>query len=258
MKGFKRRLAFPVLCLAVGLAVFGVSYTMQGKGPFPRKSKPVPGGQVEDSHKPALHEVIVGGNVEELKEALGNGADPNEADKRGNAALHWAIISSRINPVVFSQVKELLAHGANPGLANNRGVTPLHYAAMFGGTDAVASVLIDAGAPVNVVVEHVGSPYELALKVGNDGVASAISKSPGHVPLDSKKEATFKSLGDYSNALKEGFRSARTDEEREEVVTKATGRLVKAGVVGKAGAAKIRKELLKQIKNNNCTACEEE
>ena len=258
MKGFRKRLAFPLMCLSLGLVVFGVSYTMQGKGPFPRKSKPVPGGQVEDSHKPVLHEVIIGRDVKALKKALEQGADPNAADRRGNAALHWAIISSRISPVVFSQVKELLAHGANPGLTNNRGLTPLHYAAMFGGTDAVASALIDAGASVNVVVEHVGSPYELALKVGNDGVTSAISKSPGYVALDSKKEATFKSLGDYSNALKEGFRNARTDEEREGVVTKATDRLVKAGLVDKAGAAKIRKQLLERIKNNNCTACEEE
>ena len=33
MKGFRRRLAVPVLCLAVGLVVFSVSYTMMGQGP---------------------------------------------------------------------------------------------------------------------------------------------------------------------------------------------------------------------------------
>lgn len=293
MKGFRKKLAFPVLCLAIGLVVFGVSYGMLGQGLVvgPEEESEETGsvgggddptgtgGEVEEGEEPTpevpeemlpgedrepvaqvseLKSVVASGDVLKLKQMLEKGSDPNVVDRRGNAALHWAIVSSRVNPVVFGQVKELLAHGANPGLTNNRGLTPLHFAAMFSGTDAVASALIEAGGAVNVVSNSkVGLPYELALKMGNDGVASAISRSPGHVSLDSEKESILKSFGDYSKALKEGFRSAKTAEEIEGAVTKAIDRLVKSGLVDKAGAAKVREQLLERIKSNNCATCEE-
>lgn len=244
MKGFRKKLTFPVLGLSVGLVVFSLSYTMLGQ-----KTK-----ALSDVSK--LKNVVVSGDVLKLRKTLRNGADPNATDKRGNAALHWAISGSRVSSVVFSQVKELLAHGANPNLTNKQGLTPLHFAAMFGGTDAVASVLIGASGMVNVTNLKVGSPYEMALKMGNDGVASAISRSPGHVALDPKKESMLKSFGDYSRVLREGFRSAKTDEEIEGVVTKAVGRLVKSGLVGKTRSTQIREQLLERIKNNNCASCE--
>ena len=292
MKGFRRRLTFPVLCLAAGLVVFGVSYGMLGQGlvvgpeddseetgqvggvddptsgggeleegeePTPESpGAELPGGDEPVAEVSELFDVLLDSNVETLKQALEEGADPNATDDAGNNALHWAILGSRVSPVIHSKVSVLLTHGANPGATNNQGLTPLHFAAMYGGSDAVASALIEAGSPVNVVSEQqIGSPYELALKMGNDGVASAISRAPGHVSLDPKKESVLKSFGSYSNVLREGFQSARTSEELEGFVAEAVSRLVKSGAVDEAEATKIRKQLLERIKGNNCATCEE-
>ena len=298
MKGFRKKFTFPALCLAVGLVVFGVSYTMLGQGPGsgPGESdttEPVgntganpggggPGGgdtggggdpptsppeelrPENDEPGPVgvtseLKRVVTSGDVLALRQLLEDGADPNATDEGGNAALHWAIMSSRISSVVFSQVRELLTHGATPGLANGQGLSPLHYAAMFGGTDATASALIDAGGVVNVVSEQqVGSPYELALQLGNDGVASAIERAPGHVALEPERESFLRSFGDYSKALRGGFSKAKTDNEVEGAVTNAVSRLVTAGVIDEAKAETVKAQLLKRIRNHKCTTCEGE
>lgn len=307
MKGLRRTLTFPVLCLAIGLVVFGVSYTMLGQGPGsgpgdgdtqapgntgagpgggdpgggntggggdPPETptpNPTPGGPGTDEGEPGpvgsvseLRDAINSQDILVLTQTLEDGADANATDDAGNNALHWAILGSRVSPVIHSQVNVLLTHGANPGTTNNQGLTPLHFAAIYGGSDAVASALIEAGSPVNVVSEQqIGSPYELALKMGNDGVASAISRAPGHIAPDAQTEATLKAFGTYSKALKQGLGNARTQEEVGEVIEGAVDGLVQAGVLNEEGAATLQKQLAEKIQNDsqtdeNCTTCEGE
>lgn len=279
MQGFRKKLAFPALCLAVGLVVFGVSYTMMGQGPGsgPGESDTQgPGGNTgagpggpgagEGETGPVgqvneLRDAIASQNILVLTQTLEDGADPNATDDAGNNALHWAVLGSGVSPVIHSQVSVLLTHGANPGTTNNQGLTPLHFAAIYGGSDAVASALIEAGSPVNVVSEQqIGSPYELALKMGNDGVASAISRAPGHIAPDAQTEATLRAFGTYSKFLKQGLGNARTQEEMDEVIEVAVDGLVEAGVLNEEGAATLQEQLTDKIQNENtndgnCTTC---
>ena len=69
-----------MFCLAAGLSVLGVSCTLLDRGP--EAGTRVPEGPGSD-----LHEVIAGGDVPELEQALRNGADPNQADPDGFTPL---------------------------------------------------------------------------------------------------------------------------------------------------------------------------
>jgi ankyrin repeat protein len=55
---------------------------------------------------------------------LKHGANPNILDPNGNATLHWAIFSSKLDKKV---IVLLLENKADPNLRGNNGRTPLDY-----------------------------------------------------------------------------------------------------------------------------------
>jgi ankyrin repeat protein len=75
-----------------------------------------------------------------VTEALGNGADPNAIDPRGNPAILLAARSGSIEAL-----EALLAHGACIEQTNNLGDTPLHAAAKEGQIKMISRLLRDNG-----------------------------------------------------------------------------------------------------------------
>jgi ankyrin repeat protein len=68
-------------------------------------------------------------NVAAVDVLLKHGADPNQRDKTGGVALHWAVSFLWVQLADDNRqiVELLLAHGANPNVRNNSGFTPLDW-----------------------------------------------------------------------------------------------------------------------------------
>ena len=235
MKIFRSRLTFPVLCLAVGVTVFGVGYTLLGQGPGNENPEPVgPVGQVND-----LFDVIVGEDVGLLEQILAQGEDPNAINAEGATALQWAILGSGVTDTVFSQVRILLEAGANPNQPDRQGLTPLHTAAMGDGSDAVMKALIDAGGdPLITTVTQ--TPYELALMTGNTGAVTAIEQVTDYRPAN---RSFLQALGVATQEMRGGFRTSTTNQERKNVIQKAIDGLVRGGFLTEAQG----KDLVRQL-----------
>ena len=243
MKLFDSRGAFPLLCLAVGLAVFAVSYTMLGEG---SKDEGAKAPESPTAANEMMFKAMVEDDVERLELALSGGADPNAFDDDGISALQWAILGSGKAKTVYGQVKALLTAGANPNLANDRGWTPLHYASRFGGSEAVVSTLIESGGDPNITNSQSTTPLQLALLTGNRGAVSALKKA---TPIRPEHYEKWEAMSNISTRLK----SAATQEGKKAVFTKDLDSLVRRGWLSETE----KEAVLNAIENNaGCTTCD--
>lgn len=224
MSVFRRKLAFPVLCLVVGLVVFGVSYTSLGEG---SKDEGAKTPDLSDAANEMMFKAMVEDDVGRLEEALAGGANPNAFNDDGISALQWAILGSGKAELVYGHVKALLEAGANPNLANDMGWTPLHYASRFGGTEAVVSTLIDSGGDPNITNSQGATPLQLALFSGNRGAVSALQKATSIRPEQYEK------LGELGNISKR-LKAAETQKDKKAIFTKDLDSWVKRGWISEA------------------------
>jgi ankyrin repeat protein len=105
---------------------------------------------------------VKNGNLDMVKELLGNGANPNVRGKNGEAPLHWASIKGHL-----LIVQELLNEGAEVNIQDDsRKATPLHAAA-FGKHISVVRELLNRGANPNKRDYLEQTPLEIA-KIGNN------------------------------------------------------------------------------------------
>lgn len=251
MKGFRKTLTFTALCLAVGLVAFSVSYTLLGQGPTgnvggtTEGSSPAVPGEMLPGGEPGpvgqvneLFEVIVGGEVKQLEEALRDGADPNSVNPEGASALQWAILGSGETETVYGQVKALLTAGANPNQPDRQGMTAMHSAALHG-SEAVMDALISLGGDPNISTAG-QTPYELAMLGGNVGAVSAIEQGTHDKPANT---SFLKAVGLLTQKVKKGFLTSTTDEERKQVIRKAVDDLVSNGFLTKAAGTDLFRQL---------------
>lgn len=87
-----------------------------------------------------LHDAVREGNLEQVRELIGQGADIDDRGRNGETPLIQAILEGH------ADVAELLIEqGADVMVRNERGLTPLHAAA-YSGSPEVARLLLDHGA----------------------------------------------------------------------------------------------------------------
>ena len=181
-----------------------------------------------------LFEIIVGGDINALEQALAGGADPNAFNTEGASALQWAILGSGETETVYGQVKALLTAGANPNQPDRQGMTAMHSAALHG-SEAVMDTLISLGGDPNISTAG-QTPYELALLGGNVGAVSAIEQSTDDRPADA---SFLQAAGVLTQKVKTGFVASTSDQERKEVIRKAVDDLVSNGFLTKAAGADL-------------------
>jgi len=91
---------------------------------------------------PSIHDVVLDGNIEAVKQHIADGTDVNAKNKYGRTPLHRAASLGRREIAGL-----LIANGADVN-ANSYGWTPLHNAASWGRKEIV-ELLIAGGADVN-------------------------------------------------------------------------------------------------------------
>ena len=191
MKRSKYR--FLLLCFAVFLLVFGLSYTVMSQapgddaeGPGNVGNNPAPGdnptpGNPGDEEGPVatvndLNEAISSGDLDVLKEILETGIDPNTDDDLGYTPLATVVTLSQGIQTSYGQAQVLLAAGADPNRQDDLGITPIHHAARHG-SESMMNVPLAGGGSPNLSDNRGETPYELALKWGNQGAVSAIESA---------------------------------------------------------------------------------
>lgn len=119
--------------------------------------------------RPALHEAVAAGDVEEVLALIAAGADLEAVDGSGSPALF--VRPPCDDPAV---VEILLAAGADVDHRNDLGHTPLWSAALLGHTWTVR-VLLDAGADPDPRPDDGWTPLVVALLRGHGGTAAVLS-----------------------------------------------------------------------------------
>ena len=111
-----------------------------------------------ESPNELLHQAVIDGNIEAVKQHIAAGADVNAKGENGVTPLHWT---------ETEEIAELLiAKGADVNAKDKRGQTPLHFAA-FKGHKKIAELLIAKGASVNANGYMEQTPLDVATHPDN-------------------------------------------------------------------------------------------
>ena len=134
-----------------------------------------------ESPNELLHQAVIDGNIEAVKQHIAAGADVNAKAENGVTPLHWT---------ETEEIAELLiAQGADVNAKDDwSGSTPLHRAATFGYKE-IAELLIGKGADVNARTGSGETPLDLAIKYKSTGcVVDLIRKHGGKTSEELKAE----------------------------------------------------------------------
>jgi ankyrin repeat protein len=101
-----------------------------------------------------------GGDFNQVRELIADGAAVNEPEADGSTALLWAAYQS--DPAMISM---LIEAGADVNKANGLGITPLLQAARTGDTPVIRA-LLDGGANIESAVRDGETPLMAAARVG--------------------------------------------------------------------------------------------
>ena len=169
MRSFKRTLDFPLLCLVVGLMVFGVTYSLQGLNLQTTEPN-------TDDFMQLLDVLNSGGDAAQLREVLQSGADPNATNSDGEPILSVLLAKRGITSTAYGLAMVLLDHGANPNQIGEGGWTPMHWAARLGDEAIMTALLKVGGNATSSEQAGVPTPLEIAVIRPHRGVISAIKQ----------------------------------------------------------------------------------
>jgi len=105
---------------------------------------------------PPLHQAAAEGDSDGVRRLLGEGVEPDMANKYGVTPLRVAAMRNQLEPA-----RLLIAAGADAGGADQEGKSHLHFAAHFGHSEMVA-LLLGAGADVNAKDHKGTTPLHVA------------------------------------------------------------------------------------------------
>jgi hypothetical protein len=154
MKTFKIKSTKTVMLLALTLVLFSSSCAQKSNSSAQQTE--VTSGS--DAPKQNIHEAILAGNMETLRQHIKAGKDINLKEPMGGS-------TPLITAITFNQpemVKALIKGGADLSVKNNDGSTALHTAAFFGKVEMV-QMLLDANADKSIKNNYGATPREIVL-----------------------------------------------------------------------------------------------
>jgi ankyrin repeat protein len=133
-----------------------------------------------------LHLATLKNDLKEVEQLLNSNAENiNSVDNRGTTALHFAAANDFVELTQF-----LLEKGANINVSNQDGATALFSAVSFG-NERIVSILLKAGSQVNVQDINGRSPlHQVALMVGTVAIAKLLVNSGARIDLRDKLNQT--------------------------------------------------------------------
>ena len=117
-----------------------------------------------------LYNAVRESNLENVKNLLDSGVNPNIENMEGKTPLYWAAYTK--NDKIL---KLLLAKGAEPNIEDNEGKTPLYWAA-FTGNSEVTKILLQYGANPNKPDKKGNTPLSIAEKFNKKNIVKLIDK----------------------------------------------------------------------------------
>ncbi|ETS76986.1 hypothetical protein PFICI_10860 [Pestalotiopsis fici W106-1] len=166
------------LAWAAGLGYDGMTLLLLGHGFSARTS------QIQSVSLLPLGEASAFGNHIIVRAILDSGANPNDRDRDGWSAIHWAAEEGHLNIVGL-----LLNKGANVNAVSSYGTSPLHCAAN-GGHDSIVNLLLQSGADPLKSTCHGWTALHHAAFMGHsrvvqsllqyDGIRSSASQQDNH------------------------------------------------------------------------------
>ena len=105
-------------------------------------------------------------NIEDIKEALNNGANINIKNNYGETPLHFAIVFNRSIKII----ELLLEKGANINIQDRNGNTPLYFAISINKPIEIIKFLLEKGAKPNIQNNNGDTPLDLAKEKNNEEV----------------------------------------------------------------------------------------
>lgn len=114
------------------------------------------------------------GDLEDVQQAIEQGAQVDWQDEQGRTALHMASANGHTQTVIY-----LLKAGAEAAPANKEGNTPLHFACLNGHVQVVQE-LTQRGASPSALNSHSQSPVDEALgRPHQDAIFQALDRALG-------------------------------------------------------------------------------
>jgi hypothetical protein len=130
----------------------------------------------------SIHEAVLRGNIEAVKQHLTAGMDVDARFKQDKTPLHLAAI------VGHKEIAELLiAKGADVNEKNFAGQTPLHFAASARDKES-AELLLDKGADVNAKDKNGKTPLDAPIRRKHPEIAAFLRKHGGKTGEELKAE----------------------------------------------------------------------
>ena len=134
----------------------------------------------------SIHDAIIKGDIEAVKQHLAAGVDVNAKDEDGRTPLLHAAYQGN------NEIAELLlANGADVNAKNEVDTTPLHHAALYGHKETV-ELFITNGADVNAIIasgQYQGkTPLDLAIQLKRTETANLLRKHGGKTGDELKAE----------------------------------------------------------------------
>lgn len=233
---------FLLVCLVVGLVVFGVSYSMLGQGQGTEEP-----AALEPSDGEQLMHAIVGDDDDLLEALLEEGVNPNEMYPAETGMLPLQMAISGGSGTIYRKVKLLLDHGADPNALDKYSKSSMHTAARFS-SQPVTEVLLDAGGNPTLVTSAKLTPYEEAIANGNKGAVAAI-KEKGYTLADSNRMDELRIGGIVTQGLKGVFDPLvdLSDEQRKAKVRNTVNELVGDDLMDETSAAELYRKIVEQL-----------
>lgn len=268
MKRLTSKADFALLCLAVGLVVFSLSFTMLGQAPGEDDTTPPPGNVGDDPEEGTnptpggpddgevgpvgvvtdgdriIQAISSSGDDAVVKALLDEGADPNSLSSEGILPLEIAVVLGSESSTGYGLVKMLIENGANPNQIDPSGLSPMDAVAKHG-TEAMMTALIEAGGDPHLPTQNL-TPYKRALMHGNDGPLAAIKKAyPDHKPSDEEEWKRLSAAGEISKAFDEAVLLEGAD--RATRIEKLVNGFIASGMLPEKESEELIKQFMAQV-----------
>lgn len=242
------KLRFPALYLAVGIAVFVLTYTLLGLSPNPPQASTDSNSGPQDLDH-LWHIIHTRADASQLRNLLETGVNANTVDTDGEPFLSLVLLETNNKDTAYGLVKALLDYGANPNQPNSDGLTPMHRAARRG-NEAIITALLDAGGDPALNSNDNITPFDLAINYNRRAVVSLFKRRttyrPRHLEYSEKRFGLYEAYDQIWDAP----HGTLTKQKLKAILKKGVASLVATGAIQQHEQESEFREILEELRKD--------